>query len=201
MSTQWQIQGDYLESCTCKGACPCIYLEPPTEGDCSALVGWHIKKGAYGEVALDDLNIALALNAPGPMAEGNWKVVLYLDQRADEQQQEALGNIFGGKAGGHPELLASMIGDVLAVERQPIGFSVDDGGRHLTIGSSYEADVKAIEGQNGRKVTIDNHPLAVAPGHSLVVAKSRSLRHRNHGIDLDVSARTALYSPFEYAGP
>ena len=76
MSTQWQIQGDYLESCTCKGACPCIYLEPPTEGDCSALVGWHIKKGAYGEVALDDLNIALALNAPGPMAEGNWKVVL-----------------------------------------------------------------------------------------------------------------------------
>ncbi len=68
-------------------------------------------------------------------------------------------------------------------------------------GSSYEADVKAIEGQNGRKVTIDNHPLAVAPGHSLVVAKSRSLRHQNHGIDLDVSARTALYSPFEYAGP
>ena len=130
MSTQWQIQGDYLESCTCKGACPCIYLEPPTEGDCSALVGWHIKKGAYGEVALDDLNIALALN-----------------------------------------------------------------------GSSYEADVKAIEGQNGRKVTIDNHPLAVAPGHSLVVAKSRSLRHRNHGIDLDMSERTALYSPFEYAGP
>ncbi len=100
MSTQWQIQDDYLESCTCKGACPCIYLEPPTEGDCSALVGWHIKKGAYGEVALDDLNIALALNAPGPMAEGNWKVVLYLDQRADEHQQEALGNIFGGKAGG-----------------------------------------------------------------------------------------------------
>ncbi|MEO9588125.1 MAG: DUF1326 domain-containing protein, partial [Marinobacter sp.] len=127
--------------------------------------------------------------------------VLYLDQRADEHQQEALGNIFGGKAGGHPELLASMIGDVLAVERQPIGFSVDDSGRHLTIGSSYEADIKAIEGQNGRKVTIDNHPLAVAPGHSLVVAKSRSLRHQNHGIDLDLSARTALYSPFEYAGP
>ncbi|MEP3165189.1 MAG: DUF1326 domain-containing protein, partial [Marinobacter sp.] len=77
MSTEWKMQGEYLESCTCRGACPCIYLEPPTEGDCTALVGWHIKNGQYGDVPLDGLNIAVALNAPGPMAEGNWKAVLY----------------------------------------------------------------------------------------------------------------------------
>jgi hypothetical protein len=136
MSTEWNMQGDYLESCSCKGACPCIYLEPPTEGDCTAMVGWHIEKGHYGEVPLDNLNVALVLNAPGPMPEGNWKVVLYLDERADQQQQEALGTVFGGKA-----------------------------------------------------------------GQSLVVAKSRSLRHQNHGLDMNLSDRTALYSPFDYAGP
>lgn len=201
MTTEWKMQGEYLESCTCKGACPCIYQEPPTEGDCTAMVGWHITNGHYGEVPLDDLNIAVVLNSPGLMADGNWKAILYLDERADEQQQEALGNVFSGKAGGHPELLASMIGEVLAVESQPIGFVVERGLRHLTIGASDETRVNAIEGQNGQDVTINNHPFAVAPGHSLVVAKSRSLRHQNHGLQVDLTERSALYSAFEYAGP
>lgn len=201
MGTEWKMQGEYLESCNCRGACPCVYLEPPTEGDCTAMVGWHIEKGRYGEVTLDDLNIVVVLNAPGPMSEGNWKAVLYLDERADEQQQEALGNVFGGKAGGHPELLASMIGEVVAVERQPIGFLIEKGHRHLTIGESHETDINAIAGQDGRDVTISNHPFAVAPGQSLVVAKSRSLRHQNHGLQVDLGGRSALYSPFEYAGP
>ncbi|MDF0749162.1 DUF1326 domain-containing protein [Marinobacter sp. 71-i] len=201
MSTEWKMQGEYLESCTCRGACPCIYLEPPTEGDCTAMVGWHIKNGHYGEVTLDNLNIAVVLNAPGPMAEGNWKAVLYIDERADEQQQEALGAVFGGKAGGHPEILASMIGEVLAVEKHPIGFVIEKGHRHLTIGESHEARINAIEGQDGRDVTINAHPFAVAPGHSLVVAKSRSLRHQSHGLQMNLSGRTALYSPFEYTGP
>lgn len=200
MSTEWKMQGDYLESCTCKGACPCIYLEPPTEGHCTAMVGWHIEKGHYGDVSLENLNVVVVLNAPGPMAEGNWKAVLYLDERADHQQQEALGTVFGGKAGGHPEILAAMIGEVLAVETQPIGFLIEKGHRHLTIGQSHETSINAIEGQGEANVTINNHPFAVAPGHSLVVAKSRSLRHQNHGLDTNLSGRTALYSPFDYAG-
>lgn len=201
MTTQWTMAGDYLESCSCSGACPCIYLGAPTEGDCSALVGWHIKTGKFGEVSLDDLNVAVALNSPGPMAEGNWKVVLYLDQRADERQSEALGSIFGGQAGGHPAMLASLISDVAGVETLPIRFEVEQGRRHLSIGENAEADIAAIEGQGGQDVTIQNHPLAVAPGQTLVVANSRSLRHQAHGINVELSERTAFYSPFAYAGP
>lgn len=201
MSTEWRIHGEFLESCTCKGACPCVYLEPPTEGDCSVLVGWHISSGNYGEVALDGLNVVVAANAPGTMSEGNWKVILYLDQKADERQQGALGEIFGGKAGGHPEVLASMIGEVLAVERQPIEFAIEQGRRQLAIGRQHETQIRAIEGQDGNEVTVNNHPFAVAPGQPAVVAKSRSLRHQNHGIGMNADERTAFYSPFDYAGP
>lgn len=201
MSMQWNMSGDYLESCSCKGACPCVYLGSPTEGDCTALVGWHIATGRYGDVKLDDLNVAVALNSPGPMAEGNWKVVLYLDQRADEHQQEALGTIFSGQAGGHPALLASLIGEVLGVEQAPLRFEIERGRRHLMLGDEAEADVRALEGQDKGEITIRNHPLAVAPGETLVVATSQSLRHKAHGIDLDLSGRTAFYSPFAYAGP
>lgn len=201
MSTQWNLNGEYLESCSCREACPCLFLGSPTEGDCSALVGWHIDAGRYGDVGLDDLNVAVALNSPGPMAEGNWKVVLYLDQRADERQQEALGTIFGGQAGGHPAVLASLISEVRGVERLPISYKVEGGRRHLTLGETAEADIAALEGLDGGEITITNHPLAVAPGQTLVVARSQYLRHQAHGIDIELSERTAFFSPFAYNGP
>jgi hypothetical protein len=201
MNTEWNIKGDYLESCNCKGACPCLYLGAPTEGDCTALVGWHIVAGQYGDVELDDLNVAVALHSPGPMAEGNWKAVLYLDQRGNERQQEALGAIFGGQAGGHPALLASLIGEVRGVEQIPIRYEIEKGRRHLKLGESAGARLKALEGQDGGEVYIRNHPLAVAPGESLVVATSLSLYHQAYGINIDLSERAAFYSPFTYAGP
>lgn len=200
MNIEWNLQGEYLESCSCKGACPCLYLGEPTEGDCKALVGWHIAEGRYGEVDLSDRNVALALHSPGPMPEGNWKVVLYVDQRADEHQQEAISKIFGGQAGGHPAMLASFIGEVLAVESLPIAFEVTRGRRHLKLGQSAGAEITALEGQGGAEVTIHNHPLAVAPGQSLVVAKSQSLSHQSHGLSFDLSERMAFYSPFAYSG-
>lgn len=201
MSTQWKLDGEYLESCNCRGACPCVYAGDPTEGHCTALVGWHITNGRFGDVHLDDMNVAIALNSPGAMHEGNWAVVLYLDQRADEQQQEALGAIFGGQAGGHPELLASFIGEVKGIERLPLDFVSEQGRRLLKIGEQSGADIAALEGQDGNEVTIRNHPFAVAPGETLVVAESRSLRHQSHDINLEHSGRTAFYSPFAYAGP
>jgi hypothetical protein len=201
MNPQWKMKGEYLESCTCQGACPCIYLQSPTEGQCTAIVGWHIDQGRFGDTALDGLNVAVALHSPGDMAEGNWKVVLYLDRAADPQQHEALGTIFGGKAGGHPALLASFIAEVLGVETVPILFEASPGRRRFKLGDGAEADVQAIEGQGGAEVRISNHPLAVAPGETLTVARSRALQHRAHGIELALSDRTAFYSPFAYAGP
>lgn len=201
MTTEWSMQGEYLESCSCRGACPCVYLGAPTEGDCTGLVGWHIETGQYGDTPLDGLNTAVALHSPGPMAEGNWRAVLYLDQRGDERQQKALAAIFGGEAGGHPAVLASLIGEVLGVDTVPIDFSAEPGQRHLKLGASAGTEIAALEGQGGATVTISNHPLAVAPGESLVVAESRSLRHQAYGIELDLSGRTAFYSPFSYAGP
>lgn len=66
MNPQWSLKGDYLESCNCKGACPCIYLGSPTEGECTALVGWHITQGQFEAVDLGDRNVAIALHSPAP---------------------------------------------------------------------------------------------------------------------------------------
>lgn len=201
MAENWSVEGDYLEACTCRGACPCLMAATPTEGDCRAIVGWHVAKGRYGDAQLDGLNVAVALHSPGNMVEGNWDVVLYLDAAADESQKNALAAIFGGQAGGHPAVLASFIGKVLGVEQVPIRFEGEGRRRAFRIGDAAEAAVEALEGQGGAPITLQNHPVAVAPGQSLVVAKSSTLRHHAYGIDLALDGRTAYYSPFAYAGP
>ncbi len=46
----WNLDGTYMETCNCATACPCIFLSDPTEGECGALVGWHIDHGKDGDV-------------------------------------------------------------------------------------------------------------------------------------------------------
>jgi hypothetical protein len=74
---------------------------------------FHIERGSYDGIALDGLNVALAIHTPGPMAEGNWSVAAYIDERADDKQTEALGAIFTGAAGGPMAVFAPLIGENL----------------------------------------------------------------------------------------
>jgi hypothetical protein len=47
MAANWSVSGLYCEACNCEAACPCVMLGPPTEDDCTVLVGWHIDKGNF----------------------------------------------------------------------------------------------------------------------------------------------------------
>jgi hypothetical protein len=38
MGTHWQISGTYGEACNCEPACPCVFLSPPTTGECTVLI-------------------------------------------------------------------------------------------------------------------------------------------------------------------
>ena len=111
----WQLKGTYFETCNCDVACPCVFLSRPTEGECRVLVAWHVDQGKDGEVDLSGLNVAMAIHSPGHMMQTKWRAALYLDERASQAQKDALTRIFAGQAGGHPEVLASFVGDVLGV--------------------------------------------------------------------------------------
>lgn len=201
MPDQWTLEGNYMEACTCEAACPCTMLSDPTEGTCTAVVAWHIDTGTFNGTSLDDLNVVVALHTPGNMVDGDWKAALYLDDRADPEQQAALGTIFGGEAGGHPAHLAEFISEVRGVEVLPLTFESDGTRGAIRIGEVGAAKAEPIDGQNGAAPTIESHPVAVAPGYPAVVATSTRAHFDDHGIAFDVSDRNVLLSPFSYAGP
>ncbi len=98
----WHLSGDYFENCSCSLLCPCLVSAAspltarPTEGFCNVLLIFRIESGRYGNIVLDGLNVLAILHAPGIMADGNWSEATYIDQRANDEQTEALAAIFTG---------------------------------------------------------------------------------------------------------
>ena len=199
MATTWNLSGMYAEACTCAAACPCIMLSDPTEGTCTALVGWHIDQGRYGDIGLDGLNVAVGVYTPGNMTAKDWTAILYIDERANQTQCSALTEIFAGKAGGHPARIAQHIATVAGVETVPIQFETDGKAGRMKIGRVGEAEWQPIEGQGGGTVTIEGNPLAISPGHPAVVGRASHARLNDHGISFEVSGRQAMVARFTYA--
>ena len=199
-STDWGLKGNYFESCTCELICPCISLRPPTAGTCTALLGWHVDHGHLDGTGLNDLNVAMFLQAPGLLTEGNFKVSVYVDERADEAQYHALSDLWQGRHGGHLGVVASLVGEVLSVKQMPIEYKVDGKVRSLRVGDVASSQVTEVPGADGGAVIVSNPPLAIAPGHDITISTTDHVRYCDNGIQHEHAGTVSLASAFTY-GP
>lgn len=196
----WRLTGTYFETCNCEVACPCTVSSlqlPATYDRCNYVLAFHVDSGEADGVALEDLAIVLVGDTPALMAEGNWRVALYVDARASAEQVEKLGAIFSGQVGGPMELLAPLIGEVLGVEQAQIAF-VDDARRHrLTVGDAIEIEVEDFQGEHldqpARVVGVE-HPANT----TLTLAQARRSRVDAHGISFE--GKAGFSAPFAWAG-
>ena len=94
---QWQIEGKYVEYCSCDHGCPCESMADPTYGDCTGLVAFKIEKGHCEDVSLDDLAVVGTFYFPRAIHHGQGVFQPILDARADEAQRDALFYILSGE--------------------------------------------------------------------------------------------------------
>jgi len=205
MAAVWQISGDYFENCNCSVVCPCLISKSapltskPTEGVCDVALMFHIDNGSYEGTALDNLNVALAVHTPGPMANGDWSVAAYIDERANEKQTEALGAIFTGAAGGPMAHFAPLIAKNLGVKKVPIAYSVKGKTRSAEIPGILHMSVDPLPTAHpsgemwanvGHPVSPDKLALAVgAPGNTF----------NDHGMRWDNSGKNGHYAPIRWS--
>lgn len=202
--TRWQLTGDYFESCNCDVVCPCLFspLPPltskPTQGACEVAFGFHVDQGRYGDVSLDGLNVALTARTPGPMAEGDWSVALYLDERASTEQQGALQTIFTGASGGPMANLAPLISHVLGAKTVAITFTKDGKHRSVEIPGTMHMSVHAAPAMvPDQEIWAQNaHPFA--PAVALAVSDEDST-WVDYGMHWDNSGKNGHYAPINWS--
>lgn len=199
----WTIKGELILNCNCTVFCPCVVslgAHPPTEGACKAWMGVRIDEGQWGEIDLAGLNVAMLLDIPGLMSEGDWKAAGYFDDRADEAQFAALERIFTGQAKGTTGLLRLLVSTYLGSAREEVSIHTEGKVRHLTVGKKITGAVAPVEGADpDQDLVVTNTKYWM--GSDITVAQALKGKVRDFGRVWNLDGRSAEICQIEWSGP
>jgi hypothetical protein len=184
----WHLKGSYFETCSCDLMCPCnlSFDHGATYDFCRVTLVFHVREGEINGTNIDGRKVALIGDSPKVMTDGNWRVGLFIDEEATDEEVEKLAAVFGGQLGGPMAALAPLVGEMLGVERAP--FEVEeDGLRHrVRVGDAIEFEVKDIVPfgvETGQPVRFNGmfHPVA----SDLTMAEATHSRISAFGIEYE----------------
>jgi len=129
MPDRWTFRGLEYSNCNCDVGCPCQFNSPTTHGHCEAIGAGVIDEGHFNDTRLDGLRWAMLLKWPGEIAEGNGRMQVIIDERADAAQREALRKILHGEStrpgATHFFVFHSTMSEVLPPVYAPIELAID----------------------------------------------------------------------------
>ena len=174
-------------------------------------MAYNIKNGSYGETPLDGLNVLILTSFKGNIWAGDGKTKLnmgiFFDEKANEEQKDALNMIFSGKAGGFMAEIANLIGEVRGIEYAPIEFEIADdlSSWSAEIPGKVLAKAEALTGPTtppGKRVQTINPPGSeVGPGGIATWGKSLADDVDAMGFKRERKGRSSKHIPFSWSGP
>lgn len=196
----YRLHGYLVEACTCDAICPCWIGEDPDGGTCDGVIAWHFESGEIDGVDVSGLTFAVLVHIPGNVLEGNWRVVACVDDKASTEQQQAILSVYTGEKGGPVADIAGLVGEVVAVEREPIAFDIAEGEGTLKIGTSLDAEVTPLKGLTGRRTTLHDAVFSVIEDRPYYVGKATHLKasHPAINLQLDIDGKSAVQGPFAF---
>jgi hypothetical protein len=189
----WNLRGNYVETCSCELMCPCnlSFDHGATYDFCRATLAFEIREGEIEGTDIGDLNVVAIIDTPKVMTDGNWKLGVFIDDRADDEQADKLQRVFTGALGGPMAGLVPLVGEVLGVQRAPIEV-LHDGLRHsVRIGNDVDFEVQDIVPfgvETGQPIRFDGmfHPA----GSDLTMAEAT--RSSINGFGIQYEGKTGL---------
>jgi hypothetical protein len=195
----YDLDGSLLEVCTCDVLCPCWIGEDPDGGDCKSVVAYHFDRGTIRGVDVGGLTLVAAVYIPGNILAGNMRQVLFVDDRASEEQEAAMLDAFTGKLGGPLADLASLVSDRREVRRAPIVHEIADGAGRLLVGDVIECEAHPYRGPDGTATTLHNSIFSTVPGSPAYVgvADKQRVEIPEHDLVWSAEARNAIQSDWK----
>jgi hypothetical protein len=197
----WNLRGSYAETCSCELMCPCnlSFAHGATYDFCRATLGFNVREGVVDGTDVAGRKVVIIADTPKVMTDGNWRVGVYIDDGASDEQFDKLVAVFSGQLGGPMAALAPLIGEMLGAERAAIRMD-DDGLRHsVRVGDTIEFEIEDIVPfgvETGQPVKFSGmfHPVA----SDLTMAEARSSRINAFGIQYE--GRTGVsHADFSWA--
>jgi hypothetical protein len=184
----WNLSGSYSETCSCELMCPCnmSFDHGATYDFCRVTLAFRIREGAVDGTDIAGRNVVLIADTPKVMTEGNWRVGVFIDEDASDEQFDKLVQVFGGQLGGPMAGLAPLIGEMLGVQRASIDIN-DDGLLHsVRVDDVIDYEIEDIVPfgiETGEPVRFSGmfHPV----GSDLTMAEAKRTRINAFGIEYE----------------
>lgn len=200
--TPWRIAGRYFESCNCDAICPCRMVDGveggrSTHGICFGVLSWLIDEGRAGDVELGGLAAAIVCRYDDDEPGSPWSILVHVDARGDERQQEALASILLGRVGGDDVLSLPWVrkpSDLIGVEASPIELTTGAESHELRIGK--KVDLRAIRPVETVEVVRCGIPGYDQPGLEYV---AEELKVDEAPFEWELEGNCAFASSFAYA--
>jgi hypothetical protein len=181
----WNLKGSYVETCSCELMCPCnlSFDHGATYDFCRVTLAFNIREGSVDGTDIGGLRVVAIADTPKVMTEGNWRLGLFIDERASDDQFDKLSKVFSGQLGGPMAALTPLVGEVLGVERAAI--DVDDEGllHRVRVGDAIDFEIQDVVPfgiETGEPVRFDGmfHPV----GSDLTMAEAKRSQINAFGI-------------------
>ena len=187
----WKLEGTYFETCSCEVVCPCTAsLALGADYDrCRVTLVFNIVDGEVEGTDVSGLKVAAVADSPKVMSDGGWRLGVFLDAAASDEQAEKLGAVFGGQLGGPMEALGPLVSENLGVERAAIEVR-EDGLRHsVKIGDAVDFEIEdvvpfGVESGEPARVAGIFHPA----GSELTIAQATRSSINAFGIEYEGKA-------------
>ncbi len=199
----WRIDGTYFENCSCDMVCPCTTsgLSMPADYErCRVVLVFHVASGDIEGVDVKDLTVAVVADTPPLMSDGNWRVGLFMDQKASGEQAGTLAGVFSGQLGGPMGMVAPLVGEMLGLEVAPIDY-VDDGRRHrVRIGDAVDIEIEDFVPPATPKGEVSKLTGMFHPANSiLTIARATASRVNAFGLEFSNEGKNGHSAPFSWA--
>jgi len=184
----WNLRGSYVETCSCELMCPCnlSFDHGATYDYCRVVLTFNIREGGVEGTDISGRKVAMIADTPKVMTEGNWKLGVFVDDAASDEQFDKLVKVFSGQLGGPMGGLAPLVGEILGVERAEITVE-DDGLRHsVRVGDGIDftiEDIVPFGVESGQPVRFNGmfHPV----GSDMTMAEAKRTRINAFGIQYE----------------
>ena len=146
------------------------------------------------------LTFAAVMDIPGNVLAGNWRAMVYMDDKSTPQQEEALLNLYTGKLGGPVADLVKLVGEVVGVERVPIKFDLKGVSGSVKLGEAAEAELVAYKGASGQESALHDTIFSTVPGAPAFVGKATNYRANVPALNVNINLKdhNAISSLFHF---
>jgi hypothetical protein len=191
----YELEGSLLEACSCGVLCPCWIGEDPDHGTCESINAYRFERGTIAGVDVSGLAVFNVCLIPGNvLTPGSWTVAMFIDDRASDEQFEAIRAAFQGELGGPLADLAGLVGEVVTVERAPLTHETRDGEGVLEMGDAVSSRMHPFTGPGGKTTTLRDSVFSTVPGSPAYVAVADHLRVNlpKYGMQWSFEGRNAI---------